>query len=123
MRNVILALVVAMAISPVAEAGKVMRGKASWYDCRQAGQCSKHKITAQGEKFNPNLLTAAHRTLKLGTVVRVTNMKNGKSVVVRINDRGPAIKSRIIDLSRAAARRIGIAGVGDVKIEVMKRGG
>lgn len=90
---------------------------ASWYDCVKPGECSKSKITASGEKFNPNALTAAHRTLPFGTKVRVTY--KGKSVIVRINDRGPFIKGRTIDLSRAAARKIGCHGVCKVKIEVI----
>lgn len=91
---------------------------ASWYDCAKPGECSRHKITASGEKFNPNALTAAHKTLPFGTKVRVTY--KGKSVVVRINDRGPFIRGRTIDLSRAAARKIGCAGVCKVKIEVIR---
>ena len=90
---------------------------ASWYDCATPGQCSKSKRTANGEKFNPNALTAAHRTLPFGTKVRVTY--KGKSVIVRINDRGPFIKGRTIDLSRAAARAIGCPGICKVKIEVV----
>jgi rare lipoprotein A len=92
---------------------------ASWYDCATPGQCSKSKRTANGEKFNPNALTAAHRTLPFGSKVRVTY--KGKSVIVRINDRGPFIKGRHIDLSRAAARRIGCKGVCKVSIVVLKR--
>jgi rare lipoprotein A len=90
---------------------------ASWYDCATPGQCSKSKRTANGEKFNPNALTAAHRTLPFGTKVRVTY--KGKSVIVRINDRGPFIKGRTIDLSRAAARAIGCHGVCKVEIKVV----
>jgi rare lipoprotein A len=90
---------------------------ASWYDCATPGQCSKSKRTANGEKFNPNALTAAHRTLPFGTKVRVTY--KGKSVIVRINDRGPFVKGRTIDLSRAAARAIGCPGICKVKIEVV----
>jgi rare lipoprotein A len=92
-------------------------GVASWYDCVKPGECSSHKITASGEKFNPNALTAAHRTLPFGTKVRVTY--KGKSVIVRINDRGPFIKGRTIDLSRAAARKIGCPGVCKVNIQVI----
>jgi len=79
-------------------------------------------VVASGERFNKNAMTAAHRTLPLQTRVRVTNKRNGKSVVVRINDRGPfGNKSRIIDLSEAAARVIGIidAGVAPVRLEVI----
>ena len=91
---------------------------ASWYDCMTPGQCSKSKRTANGERFNPNELTAAHRTLPFGTKVKVTH--KGKSVIVRINDRGPFIKGRHIDLSRAAARKIGCKGVCKVTIVVVK---
>lgn len=90
---------------------------ASWYDCVKPGECSKHKITASGEKFNPNALTAAHKTLPFGTKIRVTH--KGKSVIVRINDRGPFIKGRHIDLSRAAARKIGCKSVCKVSIKVI----
>ena len=92
---------------------------ASWYDCSTKGQCSKSKKTANGERFNPNALTAAHKTLPFGTKVRVTH--NGKSVVVRINDRGPFVKGRQIDLSRAAARHIGCSAVCKVNIVVVSR--
>lgn len=91
---------------------------ASWYDCAKPGECSKSKITASGERFNPNALTAAHKTLPFGTKVRITH--KGKSVVVRINDRGPFIKGRHIDLSRAAARKIGCHGVCKVKMVVLR---
>lgn len=91
--------------------------KASWYDCVKPGECSRSKITASGEKFNPNALTAAHKTLPFGTLLRVTH--KGKSVVVRINDRGPFIKGRQLDLSRAAARKIGCGGVCTVKVEII----
>ncbi|MEO1067252.1 MAG: septal ring lytic transglycosylase RlpA family protein [Pseudomonadota bacterium] len=78
--------------------------------------------TANGEQFNKNALTAAHRTLPFNTLVKVTRVKSGKSVVVRINDRGPFIKGRIIDLSLAAAQEIGLTrkmGITKVKVEVV----
>jgi len=78
--------------------------------------------TANGEQFQKHDLTAAHRTLPFGTLVRVTHLKNGKQVTVRINDRGPFIKGRIIDLSLGAAQKIGLtrkAGVTKVKLEVV----
>lgn len=74
--------------------------------------------TATGERFNPGGLTAAHRTLPFGTVVRVTNQRNGSSVHVRINDRGPYVRGRVIDLSRAAAHRIGMASAGLAPVTV-----
>jgi len=91
-------------------------GKASWY-----GAAFQGKPTASGEPFNMNALTAAHRNLPFGTQVRVTNQNNGRSVVVRINDRGPFVDGRIIDLSRAAAGQIGMidAGVVPVSLEIL----
>jgi rare lipoprotein A len=92
---------------------------ASWYDCAKPGECSRHKITASGERFNPGALTAAHRSLPFGTLVRVSY--KGRSVTVRINDRGPFIRGRHIDLSKAAARQIGCAGVCRVSMVVVGR--
>ncbi|NEQ79273.1 MAG: septal ring lytic transglycosylase RlpA family protein [Moorea sp. SIO2I5] len=93
-----------------------MRGMASWY-----GPGFHGRRTASGERFNQYALTAAHRTLRFGTRVRVTNMRNGRSVIVRINDRGPHSRSRVIDLSRAAARVIGVerSGTAAVRLEVL----
>lgn len=92
----------------------VQTGKASyyWQDTR----------TASGERFNPEGLTAAHRKLPFGTWVRAVNLRNGKSVIVRINDRGPYIRGRIIDLSRGAARQIDMikAGVVPIRVEVLR---
>ena len=73
---------------------------------------------ASGGWFNPNALTAAHKTLPFGTRVRVTNLNNGRSVVVRINDRGPYIRGRIIDLSKRAAQVIAMQGAGVVPVRV-----
>ena len=89
-------------------------GLASWYGNAHAG----HK-TASGELFDPNAMTAAHRTLPLGAMVRVTNVENGRTVTVRINDRGPTDERRIIDLSRAAADALGFraSGIAKVKLE------
>jgi rare lipoprotein A len=86
---------------------------ASWY-----GPGYEGRRTANGENFNPNDFTAASRTLPLGSIVRVTNLKNGRSVIVRINDRGPVAPGRSIDLSSAAAQRIGLTrnGVGRVRV-------
>jgi rare lipoprotein A len=79
----------------------------------------KHgRKTANGERFNPNGLTAAHRSLKFGTKVRVTHLKSGKSVIVRINDRGPFIRGRIIDLSYGAARAVGLHRSGTAKVRI-----
>ena len=78
--------------------------------------------TATGERVVASGMTAAHRTLPFGTMVRVTNTRNGRSVVVRINDRGPFVKGRIIDLTPGAAHAIGIAGLGSVTVDVVGKG-
>lgn len=83
-------------------------GHASWY--------GSGRRTANGERFNPNGMTAAHRTLPFGTRVRVTNQRTGRSIIVRINDRGPFIRGRIIDLSRGAARAFGMGGTAYVSV-------
>jgi rare lipoprotein A len=83
-------------------------GGASWY--------ALNSRTASGERMNPSALTAAHRTLPLGSRVKVTNQRNGKTVVVRINDRGPFVRGRMIDLSKGAASRIGFIGAGHTSI-------
>lgn len=94
--------------------GEVQRGKAAWYGDRYHG-----RKTASGERFDMNALTAAHRTLPFGTVVQVKNLANGRTVKVRINDRGPfGRKKRIIDVSRAAARELGMLGSGVVPVEL-----
>jgi rare lipoprotein A len=97
-------------------AGGQQRGLASWYGGKHHGG-----PTASGERFNKNALTAAHRRLKFNTRVRVTNQRNGRSVVVRINDRGPYGRA-IIDVSEAAARQLGMidAGVVPVRLEVLR---
>lgn len=79
--------------------------------------------TANGERVNPGALTAAHRTLAFGTRVSVVNQRNGKRVVVRISDRGPFIRGRIIDLTPAGARAIGLSGLAPVKLTVLARAG
>ena len=80
--------------------------------------------TASGERCNPGALTAAHRTLPFGTKVKVENLKTGRSVVVRINDRGPFVRGRIIDVTKAAAHRLGMVGAGTAKVRltVLERG-
>ncbi|MBD2447093.1 septal ring lytic transglycosylase RlpA family protein [Nostoc sp. FACHB-152] len=94
------------------------RGMASFYGYDGSGS-----RTASGERFNPEAMTAAHRSLPLGTKVRVTNTRNGRSVVLRINDRGPYIRGRVIDVSAGAARILGMvsSGVAPVHIEVLGR--
>lgn len=89
-------------------------GIASWYGPNFHG-----KLTANGERYNMNDYTAAHKTLPFNTVVRVDNVENGKSVVVRINDRGPYVANRIIDLSRKAAQQIDMIGNGTASVRLM----
>lgn len=89
------------------------RGQASWY-----GKSLHGRRTASGERFDMNALTAAHRTLPFGTRVRVTELKGGKSVEVRINDRGPFARARIIDISFAAAKALGIVSTGTASVEI-----
>ncbi|TCD48301.1 septal ring lytic transglycosylase RlpA family protein [Chlorobium sp. N1] len=91
----------------------VDEGRASYYALRFSG-----RRTASGEKHDRDSLTAAHRTLPFGTSVRVTNLSNGREVVVRINDRGPFRKGRIIDVSPAAARKIGIIRSGTARVRI-----
>ncbi len=86
-------------------------GSASWY-------ALDGRKTANGERMNSQAMTAAHRRLPFGTRIRVTNLRNGKSVIVRINDRGPFAKGRILDLSKAAARRLGFIGRGHTKVKI-----
>jgi rare lipoprotein A len=87
--------------------GFEQKGVASWY-----GRPHHGRRTASGEIYDMNALTAAHRTLPFGTWVRVTNVETGQSIDVRINDRGPFVRNRVIDLSYAAARGVGVAGRG-----------
>jgi rare lipoprotein A len=98
-----------MAMSPAAEAAQT--GVASYY---------KHgRKTANGERFNPNGYTAAHRHLPFGTKVLVTNLRNGRSVIVRINDRGPFAHGRVIDLSFGAAKVVGLTASGTAKVKLV----
>jgi rare lipoprotein A len=101
--------------APVAS-GDVVTGKAAWYGNKFNG-----RKTASGQRFNAGLLTAASNTLPFGTWVKVTNVKNKKSVTVRINDRGPQQADRIIDVTRAAAARLGMlkSGLAEVELKVM----
>lgn len=82
-----------------------------------------HGRTASGERLNPGAMTAAHRTLAFGTLVRVTHRKSGRSVVVRVNDRGPFIRGRVIDVTPAAARALGFSGLAPVTVAVVGRSG
>jgi rare lipoprotein A len=104
-------------IAPRAEVFEAIgQGEASYYGTELAGN-----RTASGERFDPNALTAAHRTLPLGTRVRVTNIANGRSVIVRVNDRGPFVHSRLIDVSLGAAREIQMvrSGKAQVRLEIV----
>jgi len=92
-------------------------GTASWY-----GRYFQGKQTANGESYDMNALTCAHRSLPLGTWLRVTNLKNRKSIFVRVNDRGPLPEDRIVDLSYGAAKAVGITGLGKVKLEKLRPG-
>ncbi len=107
----------APATAPVAApAADVSEGKVAYYGRKFAG-----RKTASGERFNPDALTMAHKTLPFGTLVRVTNLQTKKSVVVRVNDRGPTTADRVGDLSPAAASRLRMlrSGVVDAKLEVV----
>lgn len=94
-------------------AGYRMRGVASWYGAESGN------LTAMGSRFNPNQLTAAHKILPLPCKVKVTNIRNGRSIVVTVNDRGPFHRNRLIDLSRAAAKQLGVKGLVEVEVEYM----
>ena len=99
-----------------AQTRHVLRGIASWY-----GRVHHGRRTASGVRFDMNALTAAHRTLPFGTRLRVTHVRTGRSVEVVVNDRGPYVGQRILDLSRAAAARLGVVleGVADVRLEIL----
>ena len=116
-------LAVREATPPAADfaAGWREEGIASWYG---GADGFEGKPTASGEIYDSSLLTAAHRELPLGTLVEVSSLESGKSVRVRINDRGPFVKGRIIDLSRAAAGRLDLVGpgIGRVRVTLLERG-
>ena len=95
----------------VVSVGDRFRGNASWY-----GPDFHGKLTSNGERYNMWDMTAAHKTLPMNTIVKVTNRRNGKSTVVRINDRGPFVSTRIIDLSKAAASKIDMIGTGTAPV-------
>jgi rare lipoprotein A len=104
-------------VTPESKPLLVETGIASWY-----GAPYHNRRGSNGEIYDMNAMTAAHRTLPLGSIVRVTNLVSGKSAVVRITDRGPFIEGRIIDLSQAAAKQIGLVqkGTGQIRVEVLK---
>ena len=101
-------VIVASVFTAQAALAKNGCGGASWY--------ALHSKTASGERMNPTRLTAAHRSMRFGTKLKVTNSRNGKSVIVRINDRGPFIRGRVLDLSKAAAQQIGMIRSGHAKV-------
>jgi rare lipoprotein A len=103
---------------PVSDATNFrQKGKASWYGKKFHG-----KKTSSGEIYNMHAMTAAHKTLPLGTYVRVHNLDNGKSIEVRVNDRGPFVRGRIIDLSYAGATKLDIVGAGTAPVEIVALG-
>ncbi|MFD0986707.1 septal ring lytic transglycosylase RlpA family protein [Methyloligella solikamskensis] len=104
----------AVIAAPLALAHADQVGHASWY--------ALHSRTASGEMMNPNAMTAAHRSLPFGTKVRVENLSNGRSVVVRINDRGPFVHGRVIDVSKAAAANLGMIGSGTAQVRISTSG-
>jgi rare lipoprotein A len=116
MLQAVISLMLFGLLSCAKEPTPILRGLASWY-----GDPHHGRLTASGERFDMYDFTAAHRTLPMGTRVRVTNLTNGRAVVVTVTDRGPYIRARIIDLSYAAARRIGLIGPGTalVQLEVL----
>ena len=102
-----------VSMPPRAAPGTVQTGEASWYGERHQG-----RRTASGESYDMHRLTAAHPTLPLGTLVLVTNLRNGRTVEVRVNDRGPTVAGRIIDLSYGAARALGAVAAGTIPVSV-----
>ncbi|MBD0413161.1 septal ring lytic transglycosylase RlpA family protein [Oryzicola mucosus] len=108
MTAVAASLTAGLMIAATTTSASAQCGGASWY--------ALNSKTASGERMNPAAMTAAHRSLPFGSKIKVTNKKNGKSVVVRINDRGPFIKGRVLDLSRAAAGQIGFISSGHAPI-------
>lgn len=105
--GIFLAGLAILAFTQAADA-KSQCGRASWYDLTSK--------TASGERMNPAKMTAAHRSYRFGTKVRVTNRHNGRSVIVRINDRGPFIKGRVVDVSKAAAAKLGMIRAGHAPV-------
>jgi rare lipoprotein A len=100
-------------VADIVDETEIDGGMASYYGNELAGN-----RTANGERFDPGQLTAAHRSLPFGSLVRVTNTSNGDSVVVRINDRGPFSRGRVIDVSQAAAREIGMHRSGTARVKL-----
>lgn len=99
--------------APAAGSDESLSGKLAWYGRKFAG-----RRTASGERFNPDAMTMAHKTLPFGTMVKVTNPRNGRSVTLRVNDRGPTQPDRIGDVSLAAARALGMVRAGVIEAEL-----
>lgn len=116
--RILLSVLIAVVCLSACSQKVTQTGKASYYANKFKG-----RKTASGAKYRHSKLTAAHRTLPFGTKVKVTNLRNGKSVKVKINDRGPFVSGRIVDLSKKAARKIDMLneGVGTVKIQYKKK--
>ena len=112
-KYLILSLLVALSSSACAKHNRIQTGKGSWYGKKFHG-----RKTASGKKYNMYALTAAHKTLPFNTIVEVTNLSNNRKVIVRINDRGPYAKGRIIDLSYLAAKKLGYINKGVEKLKV-----
>ncbi len=110
------AALAAVSINALPSQASAQTGRASWY--------ALTSMTASGERCDPSALTAAHRSLAFGSKVKVENLDNGRTVVVRINDRGPFAKGRVIDLTKAAAGQLGFlkAGTAPVKLTVLSDG-
>ena len=111
--EVLIGLILLGMLSCSKESTHTLQGVASWYGYPHHG-----RITASGRRFNMYEMTAAHRTLPLGTRLRVTNLTNGRAVTVTITDRGPFVKNRVLDLSYAAAREIGMVGPGTAPVQL-----
>jgi rare lipoprotein A len=116
-RTFLMASVITSLIGPLGSEASAFSqtGVGSYYGPKFHG-----KKTASGEKFNQNAMTAAHKTLPFGTRLKVTNVSNKRSVVVRVNDRGPFIRGRIVDVSTIAARQLGIVGRGVARVRIQK---
>jgi rare lipoprotein A len=115
-RSIAMATIVALSIATLSLEAVAETGRASWYALTSR--------TASGERCNPKAMTAAHPSLPFGTKVQVENLRNGRSVVVRINDRGPYVAGRVIDLTKAAAAALGFVerGIAKVRLTVLSTG-
>jgi rare lipoprotein A len=109
------ALVAVLVLAHLTVAVASETGIASWYGPGFAG-----RKTASGERFNPNAVSCAHKRLRLGSIVKVTDLHTGRSIRCRINDRGPYVRGRVIDLSKGAARALGMRGLARVRVEVVR---